>query len=183
MRFGIYNYFCYINIILLTRTFPSCARSSWMLILTLSRVVCHFSGAWCSSASSFSMSCSTNNNHERWQMWRTIQQTNRIKLWTFWWQTSYSEELGDSVRLGAAHAAVTRPHDPPLAVGDGVRLLRAVRPHSHHPPVVTRPRGQSLIREEVPFIQAGDADGRLQGHLQNRNVLMRIRRNLMVSYM
>lgn len=67
-----------------------------------------------------------------------------------------------------ANVAVARPHDPPLAVGDGVRLLGAVRLHSRHPPVVARPRGQSLIGEEVPFAQAGDADGRLQDHLPNR---------------
>lgn len=90
-------------------------------------------------------------------------------------QTSYSEEFGDGIRLGAAHAAVTRPHDPPLTVGDGVRLLRAVQPHSHHPPVVTRPRGQSLIREEVPFAQAGDADRRLQDRLHGESFLVRIR--------
>lgn len=95
--------------------------------------------------------------------------TNRIKLEIkVSFTNSYSEEFGDSIRLGSAHAAVTRPNDPPLTVGDGVRFLWALQPHSHHPPVVTWPRGQSLICEEVPFTQAGDADRRLQDHLQNR---------------
>lgn len=74
-----------------------------------------------------------------------------------------------------ANAAVARPHDPPPAVGDGVALFRAVRLHSRHPPVVTRPRGQSLVCEEVPLVQVGDADGRLQGHLLNKD----FRQNLM----
>lgn len=69
-----------------------------------------------------------------------------------------------------ANAAVARPHDPPLAVGDGVRLFRAGRLYSCHPPVVTRPRGQSLICEEVPFFQAGNADGRLQDHLRSKRL-------------
>ena len=86
-------------------------------------------------------------------------------------QGSYRQELGDGVGLSAAHAAVTRPDDPPLAVGDGVRLLRALRPHRHHPPVVTRPRGQSLVREEVPLVQAGDPGGRLQDHLQHNGLI------------
>lgn len=83
--------------------------------------------------------------------------------------SSHSQKFGDGVRLGVANAAVARPHDPPLAVGDGVRLFRAVRLHSRHPPVVARPRGQSLICEEVPFAQAGDADGGLQDHLRNKD--------------
>lgn len=81
---------------------------------------------------------------------------------------SYSEKFGDGVRLGVAHAAVTRPNDPPLTAGRGVRLLRALRPHGHHPPVVTGPRGQCLLQEEGPFSQAGDADAGLQDHLRNR---------------
>lgn len=81
---------------------------------------------------------------------------------------SYSEEFGDGVRLGTAHAAVTRPDDPPLTVGHGVRLLRALQPHSHRVPVVTWARGQSLICEEVPLPQAGDADQRLQDRLQHK---------------
>lgn len=84
-------------------------------------------------------------------------------------KSSHSQKFGDGVRLGVANAAVARPHNPPLAVGDGARLFRAVRLHSRHPPVVTRPRGQSLICEEVPFVQAGDADGRLQDHLLNKD--------------
>lgn len=95
--------------------------------------------------------------------------TNRTKL-KIRVTNTYSQEFGDGVRLSAAHAAVTRPHDPPLTVGDSVRLLWAVQPHSHHPPVVTRPRGQSLICEEVPFVQAGDANRRLQDHLHHKHI-------------
>lgn len=139
-----------------------------MLIRTLSRVVCHLSGLWFSSPSSFSMSYSTKNR----QMWPMKSELNRMKLKIRVLVTgSHSEEFGDGVRLGAAHAAVTWPHDPPLAVGDGFSLLWALQPHSHHPPVVTWPGRQSLICEVVPFIQAGDADGRLQDHLQDIKVL------------
>ena len=84
----------------------------------------------------------------------------------------YRQEFGDGVRLCAAHAAVTRPHDPPLAVGECVCLLRAVQPNGHHPPVKTRPRGQSLIREKVPFSQVGDAVGGLQDHLWHKRFLL-----------
>lgn len=101
--------------------------------------------------------------------------TNRIELDVKVLVTgSYSEEFGDSIRLGTAHAAVARPDNPPFTVGDGVRLLRALQPHSHHPPVVTRPRGESLICEEVPLCQAGDADGRLQDHLSTRKTVMSV---------
>lgn len=84
-------------------------------------------------------------------------------------ESTHGQQFGDGVRLGVADAAVARPHDPPFAVGDGVRLLRAVQLHRRHPPVVTGPRGQGLIREEVPFAQAGDADGGLQDHLLNKD--------------
>ena len=82
--------------------------------------------------------------------------------------SSYSEKFGDGVRLGMAHVTVTRPNNPPLTVGDGVRLLWALWPHGHHPPVVDRPSWQTLFNEEVPLTQAGDADRRLQDHLQNK---------------
>lgn len=98
---------------------------------------------------------------------KQTEQTSHLSQKSF-----YRQEFGDGVRLGAAHAAVTRPYDPPLAVGDGVCLLRAVQPNGHHPPVKTRPRGQSLIREEVPFFQVGDAVGRLQDHLWHKRFLL-----------
>lgn len=139
-----------------------------MLIRTLSRVICHFSGAWLSSPSSFSMSC---GQDRRRRHTRTHDRKNKSGLQRrSGKQTSHSQELGDGVGLGAAHTAVTRPHDPSLAVRHGVRLLCAVHPGRHHPPVVTRPRGQSLVCEEVPFVEAGNADGGLQDHLQTQAV-------------
>lgn len=132
-----------------------------MVIRTRSRVVCHFSAPWFNSPSSLSMSYRT-------QRRKTSETKKNKRGEPPRSEATYSQEFGDGVRLGVADAAVARPHDPPLAVGGGVRHLGGVRLHGRHPPVVTRPRGQSLICEEVPFVQAGDADGGLQDHLRNR---------------
>lgn len=80
---------------------------------------------------------------------------------------THSQELGDGVRLGAPHTAVAGPHDPPLAGGDGVRLLHALRPDSQHPPVIGRACAQGLPREEVPLPQSRDADRGLEHRLNN----------------
>lgn len=85
--------------------------------------------------------------------------------WNHYWGP-HRQQLGDGIRLGAANAAVARPHDAPPAAGDGVRLLAAVRPCRHHPPVVARPRGQGLVCKEVPLAEAGNADGGLQDDLR-----------------
>lgn len=134
-----------------------------MLSRTRSRVVCHFSGAWFSSASSLSISCSKKRRKTT-----KCEKKSKVAQMSFLVPCSYSEKFGDGVRLGVAHAAVTRPNDTPLTVGGGVRLLRALPPHGHHPPVVAGPRGQRLLQEEVPFGQAGDADTGLQDHLRHR---------------
>lgn len=83
-QFTLFNYWVF--------TFPSCLRSSWMLIRTLSRVVCHLSGVWFSSLSSLSMSWGNKNSN----IWVMKPQKKKktfkgfvhelLQRWVWWWR-------------------------------------------------------------------------------------------------